>query len=174
MPRSGRTCSDAGVSKGGQGNKHKKILELPLTKVARWAVGPVVSICVGVPTGRLVDAWRAARVLSLGLVALAAGADVLSMLPTMFGLAGYIAAIAILTPGYQIFQSANNTMAMAEVPADQRGAVSGLLGLSRNIGLISGASVMGAVFSLGASTIGAAAPGAVTDGLRLTLPVAGV
>ena len=138
-------------------------------------VGPVISIGIGVPSGRLVDTWGAQRVRSLGLLTLAAGALALSTLPEMFGVVGYIAAIAVLTPGYQMFQSANNTMVMAEVPADQRGAVSGLLGLSRNIGLILGASAMGAIFSLGVGTsaIENAASGAIADGMRLTFMVAG-
>ena len=39
---------------------------------------------------------------------------------------------------------------MTGVRADQRGVTSGMLNLSRNLGLITGASVMGAVFSLAA------------------------
>lgn len=134
------------------------------------SVGPVLSICTGVPSGRLVDKWGARRVLTLGLCALAAGAFLLALLPPIFGLVGYITAIAVLSPGYQMFQSANNTMVMADVPADERGAVSGLLGLTRNLGLISGASVMGAVFSfvVGTDAIEDAASGAIVDGLRVT------
>ena len=63
---------------------------------------------------------------------------------------------------------------MAGVPADQRGVVSGLLNLSRNLGLITGASVMGAVFALGAGTadITTARPEAVASGMRMTFAVA--
>jgi len=140
------------------------------------SVGPVLSICTGVPSGRLVDSWGGPRVLTLGLGTLAAGALSLSVLPATFGVAGYIAAIAILTPGYQMIQSANNVMVMADVSADQRGAVSGLLGLSRNIGLISGASVMGAVFSagVGSTAIEEAAEAAIVDGLRITFMLGGL
>ncbi|WP_375699680.1 MFS transporter [Pseudophaeobacter sp. TrK17] len=140
------------------------------------SVGPVLSICTGVPSGRLVDSWGGQRVLTLGLGTLAAGALSLSVLPATFGVAGYIAAIAIMTPGYQMFQSANNVMVMAGVSADQRGAVSGLLGLSRNIGLISGASVMGAVFSagVGSTAIEEAAEAAIVDGLRITFMLGGL
>jgi len=94
----------------------------------------------------------------------------------MVGLVGHIAAIAILTPGYQLFQAANNTAVMAEVVPEQRGVTSGLLNLSRNLGLVSGASLMGAVFAFasGASDIATAAPEAVAMGLRMTFLVAGV
>ena len=94
----------------------------------------------------------------------------------MFGAVGYIAAIAILTPGYQMFQAANNAMMTANVPVDQRGAVSGLLSLSRNIGLISGASFMGAVFTVGggSSAIEDADYGAILDGMQTTFLLGGV
>ncbi len=44
------------------------------------------------------------------------------------------AAIVVLTPGYQLFQAANTTTALAEVTREQRGAAAGLLGLSRTSG----------------------------------------
>jgi EmrB/QacA subfamily drug resistance transporter len=140
------------------------------------SIGPVISALSGIVAGRLVDRFGAAIMVVAGLVAMVAGATGLALLPGMIGLAGYIAAIAILTPGYQLFQAANNTAVMAEVAAEQRGVTSGLLNLSRNLGLVSGASLMGAVFAFasGASDIATAAPEAVALGLRMTFLVAGV
>ena len=105
---------------------------------------------------------------------MAAGAFALSVLPALFGVAGYIAAIAVLTPGYQLFQAANNTAVMLDVPADQRGVISGMLNLSRNLGLITGASLMGAVFALAsaATDITTADPDSVATGMRITFAVA--
>ena len=139
------------------------------------AVGPVISIVSGVPSGRLVDAWGAGRVLAIGLTLLATGAFLLALLSNGIGVAGYVLAIIVLTPGYQLFQAANNTAALAAVARDQRGTASGLLGLSRNIGLIAGASAMGAVFAFGAGTedFVHAAPAAVAAGMRLTFLLAG-
>jgi len=58
---------------------------------------------------------------------------------------------------------------MQATPDDRRGVTSALLGLARNLGLITGASAMGAVYALGpavADRLGLwAGPGA---GLRLT------
>jgi MFS family permease len=138
------------------------------------SVGPVISILGGVPSGRLVDGWGAARVLSLGLALLAAGAFLLAVLPGFAGVAGYVAAIAVLTPGYQLFQAANNTAALADVAKDRRGLASGLLGLSRNIGLIAGASLMGAVFAAGVGTqdFAHADAAAITAGMRATFLLA--
>jgi hypothetical protein len=49
----------------------------------------------------------------------------------MFGVWGYVAAVALMAPGYQLFQAANNTAVMKDVSPDQRGVISGMLNLSR-------------------------------------------
>jgi len=140
------------------------------------SVGPVISALSGVLAGRLVDRLGAPAMVAAGLAAMVVGSGALSVLPGLFGLAGYIAAIAVLTPGYQLFQAANNTAVMVDVPPDRRGVVSGLLNLSRNLGLITGASVMGAVFAFAsaASDITAASPEAVAGGMRISFAVAAV
>ena len=65
---------------------------------------------------------------------------------------------------------------MTGVRPDRRGSISGLLNLSRNLGRITGASAMGAVFALAAATtdIATAPPGAVATGMRITFAVAGI
>ena len=89
---------------------------------------------------------------------------------------GYIAPLVVITAGYALFQAANNTAVMTNVRPDQRGVVSGMLNLSRNLGLITGASVMGTVFALGSATtdIMTAHPEAVAAGMRTTFAVAAV
>ena len=84
--------------------------------------------------------------------------------------------IVIITASYALFQAANNTAVMTDVPPDQRGVISGMLNLSRNLGLITGASVMGAVFALAsrASDFTTARPEAVAIGMRVTFAVAAV
>ena len=137
---------------------------------------PIISALSGVPAGRIVDRWGAPLMVIAGLIAMAAGSVALSVLPTMLGIAGYIAAMAVLTPGYALFQAANNTAVMMDVRADQRGVISGLLNLSRNLGLITGASLMGAVFALASAApdITTASPDAVATGMRITFAVASV
>jgi EmrB/QacA subfamily drug resistance transporter len=116
------------------------------------AIGPITSALSGVVAGRIVDRFGAPVIVIAGLIEMAAGATALTLLPAVLGVAGYIAAIILLTPGYQLFQAANNTAVMTGIRADQRGVISGLLSLSRNLGLITGASVMGAVFALAVGT----------------------
>lgn len=137
------------------------------------SIGPIISVLSGFPAGRVVDRFGAPVMVIVGLMAMATGSIALSVLPAFFGLAGYVAAIAILTPGYQLFQAANNTVVMLDVPSDQRGVMSGLLSLSRNLGLITGASAMGAVFALASAAPDVTTtPEAVASGMRLTFAVA--
>jgi EmrB/QacA subfamily drug resistance transporter len=137
------------------------------------SVGPLVVALGGIPAGRLADRFGARRMTLAGLMAMAAGSSLLSLLPETLGIPGYIGPIVVITAGYALFQTANNTAVMAEIRPEQRGVVSGLLNLSRNLGLITGASVMGAVFALGSgASVIAAAPENVAAGLRITFAVA--
>ncbi|KQV47990.1 MFS transporter [Pelomonas sp. Root1217] len=113
------------------------------------SIGPLLSAGSGIPAGRLVDRFGTRRTSQLGLAAMAVGCALIALLPASLGVIAYVGPLAIVTPGYALFQAANNTGVMAEVPAEQRGVISGLLTLSRNLGLITGASAMGAVFAAG-------------------------
>ncbi|HEV2504506.1 MAG TPA: MFS transporter [Mesorhizobium sp.] len=139
------------------------------------SVGPVISALTGIPAGRIVDRLSASFVVTGGLSLMTIGAFVLVMVPTSFGVAGYVVGIAVLTPGYQLFQAANNTAVMMDVGPDRRGVVSGMLSLSRNLGLITGASVMGALFAFvsGAADGSVAHPETIATGMRITFAVAG-
>ena len=140
------------------------------------SVGPIISAASGVPAGRIVDRMGTPFTVIAGLGAMAVGCISLSLLPAIFGIGGYIAAVAVLTPGYQLFQAANNTAVMMDVESDRRGVVSGMLSLSRNLGLITGASVMGAVFAVASKStdIAQAPPAAVATAMQITFGVAGV
>jgi len=147
----------------------------PISVGLVMSVGPVLSALSGVVAGRLVDRFGASRMVAAGLFAMMSGAAGLTVLPALFGVAGYIAAIALLTPGYQFTQAANNTALMTGVPADQKGVVSGMLSLSRNLGLITGTALMGAVFALASGTdITIAPPEAVAGGMKVTFLMAAV
>jgi MFS family permease len=140
------------------------------------STGPIVAALAGVPAGRMVDRLGAHCMTVAGLVGMAVGCSILCMMPMRFGVPGYIVPLVVITAGYALFQAANNTLVMTDVRQDQRGVVSGMLNLSRNLGLITGASVMGAVFALGSATtdIATARPEAVAAGMRITFAVAAV
>jgi MFS family permease len=139
--------------------------------------GPCVAALSGLPAGRLVDRLGTARTTTLGLCGIATGTSVLAALtlaPVALGVAGYIGTIAIATMGYALFQASNNTAVMSGVPADRRGVVSGMLSLSRNLGLVTGASAMAGIFALavGSGDVANAHVSAVAFGMRVTFAVA--
>ncbi|MBZ9761640.1 MFS transporter [Mesorhizobium sp. CA8] len=144
------------------------------TTGAVLSIGPVVSALCGVIAGRVVDRLGAAAMVVAGLIVMVAGCVALAALPGLFGVAGYAAAIILLTPGYQLFQAANNTAVMADVDRSERGVVSGMLSLSRNLGLVTGTAVMGALFAfaMGTGNVAAAAPAAVAHGMEFTFVIA--
>ncbi|WP_431677931.1 MFS transporter [Kitasatospora sp. KL5] len=138
------------------------------------SAGPLVSALTGIPAGRIVDHLGAPRMTLLGLAAAATGCALLAVLPAALGPAGYLVPVVVVTAGYALFQAANNTAVMADVHPDRRGVVSGMLNLARNLGLVTGASLMGAVFALasGSADITAAGPVAVATGTRTTFAAA--
>jgi EmrB/QacA subfamily drug resistance transporter len=140
------------------------------------SAGPLVAALSGVPTGRIVDRFGAEPMTKAGLGGIAAGSLALTMMPMGFGIPGYVAPLAAITAGYALFQAANNTAVMTDISQDQRGVVSGMLNLSRNLGLITGASVMGAVFTAasGATDVTAAHPEDIAAGMQATFAVAAV
>ncbi|MFG2723053.1 MFS transporter [Streptomyces sp. NPDC048416] len=158
------------------------------------SAGPLVAALTGVPAGRVVDRLGAHRTTVAGLVVSAAGCVLLSVTPTALGVLGYVLPLAVVTAGYAVFQTANNTAVLSGVAPDRRGVTSGMLQLSRNLGLITGTSVMGAVFAAasgagagfgaasragsraGSATgdVATAGAGAVANGMRVTFAVAAV
>lgn len=138
------------------------------------SIGPIAAALTGLPAGRMADRFGAQRMTMAGLIGIAAGCVALSAMPAASGLPGYVGPIVVITVAYALFQAANNSAVMADVRPDQRGVVSGMLNLSRNLGLVTGASVMGALFALGAASTDllTAPPDAVAAGMRTTFGVA--
>lgn len=140
------------------------------------SVGPLVAALAGLPAGRLVDRIGAHRMTLFGLLGIASGAIGLVIVPSTAGLGGYLGPIALMTASYASFQAANNTAIMTGAREEHRGVIAGLLSLSRNLGLITGASVMAAVFaiSMASNDPMTAAPEAIAAGMRVTFAVAAV
>ncbi|MGE8153184.1 MFS transporter [Pseudomonas vancouverensis] len=150
-------------------------LGLPTASVGLvMSAGPLVAALVGIPAGRWVDRFGAERSSNLGLMVMLIGSVSLCLLPMHLGVIAYLASLSAMTAGYALFQAANSTAVMSGIEVQQRGVIAGLLGLSRNLGLITGASAMGAVFAFGASAgdVLQAQPQALAQGMRLTFAVA--
>lgn len=139
------------------------------------SAGPIVAALLGVPAGRWVDRFGAQRITLVGLTTMAAGAGIMAMMSLNQGVFGYVAPLCLMTLGYALFQVANNTALMKHAAPEQRGVISGMINLSRNLGLITGASAMGALFLMATHTgdIKLASPHAVANGMQITYLVAG-
>lgn len=137
------------------------------------SAGPVVAALAGGPAGRLVDRLGPRATSISGLVMLSAGCAGLATAQPLWGIPGFVAPIAVLTAGYALFQAANNTAVMSASHAGERGVVSGVLNLSRNLGLITGAAAMGAVFAqaAGSAAVTDAGATAIAHGMHVTFGV---
>jgi MFS family permease len=112
------------------------------------SVGPITSFIMGYTSGVIVDRFSAEKVANVGLYILLAGAMGFTFLPSVFATKGFMVAAISLSSGYQLFLAANNTSVISRASSENRGLAAGLIGFSRNLGLLAGAGVMGAIFSL--------------------------
>jgi MFS family permease len=138
------------------------------------SVGPFVAAGIGLPAGRLADRFGTGRMTTAGLAVTAAGCLLLCAIPAALGLYGYIPAVVVVTAGYALFQAANSSAVMAGVESNRRGVAAGMLNLARNLGLITGASAMGALFAAGAGStqLAAASPEAIGRAMAVTFGIA--
>lgn len=132
------------------------------------SVGPLVAALIAAPAGRLVDRIGSGVTTVIGLAGAGAGCLALTLLVGRSGVAGYLIPVAVMTAGYSVFQTANNTAVMHGARADQRGLMAGLLNLSRNLGLLTGASFLGGVFEWSLRAPSAPDPGAIASATRTT------
>lgn len=111
------------------------------------ATGPAAAALSGVPAGRITDRIGAQASLRAGLALAAAGLCGFALLPAAIGVPGYMLALVLVTPGFQLFMAGNNTAVMRAAPEAHKGLLSGLLGLSRNLGFMLGASLLPLLFA---------------------------
>ena len=108
----------------------------------------------------------------IGLALFTIGAFAMSWVSLSVGVATYIVAILFISVGLAFFQTPNNTAVMADARPEQRGLISGLLALARNLGLITGASLMGALFAHSVGDAASATPDTLAQGMRFAFRIA--
>lgn len=134
------------------------------------AIGPAMAALSGLPAGRITDRFGVQRTLLAGLALATASLCGFALLPGVLGVPGYALALALLTPGFQLFLAANNTAVMQGAADQHRGMLSGLLGLSRNLGFMAGASLLPLLFTrmLGVPGLAGSPPQAIVQAFALT------
>lgn len=134
------------------------------------AVSPVAAMVTGWPAGRLVDRRGAGWATLIGLVVISCGAVALALLPSWLGVLGGL----ILAPGNQLFMAGNATLVMTATSAAEQGVAAGLVSLARNLGSVTGASVMVALYTWAADAAGGSPTASAMSGFRAALLVSAV
>lgn len=134
------------------------------------AFGPIAAALSGVPAGQATDRFGANRTLVAGLLLATAGLCSFAVLPGLIKVPGYVMGLVLITPGFQLFLAANNTAVMVDAVDEHRGLLSGLLGLSRNLGFMTGASLLPLLFAtmLAGHGVADSSPQAIGDAFSVT------
>jgi MFS family permease len=98
-------------------------------------------------SGTLSDRYDSRYISSMGMGLISLGIFLLSRLGFDSPNSYIITALAITGLGSGLFQTPNNSAIMGCVPGNRRGIASGMLATMRNMGMVLGVAVSGALFS---------------------------
>ncbi|ARD84994.1 drug:H+ antiporter-2 family transporter [Ferroplasma acidiphilum] len=125
---------------------------------------PIFMGIFGVLSSKLADRFDARWLTTIGLFISGFALLALVALTYNFSYVFLSIVISIFGIGYGIFNVPNLTVAMSSVPADERGATSGILNTMRNTGY---AASIGAFFSILLLGLSLTYPGSITHGLTV-------
>ena len=108
---------------------------------------PLVMAVVAPLSGALSDRIGSRLPSSLGMAILASGLLLLSRLGPRSSLLAVAGALAIAGLGTGIFISPNTSALMGSAPRNRQGIASGVLATARNVGMVIGVGVAGAIFT---------------------------
>ena len=112
------------------------------------ATQPLVMTIVSPIAGILTDRVGSRITTTLGLLAVTIGLVLLGACGAIGAHTSRVAvAMAVCGVGFGLFNAPNATRILESAPPDRRGIVSGVLSASRNIGLVMGAAVSGAIYT---------------------------
>jgi MFS family permease len=114
------------------------------------------------------------RLLSTGgMVLLALGLGLLALLSAHGSLLAIAGALGVVGLGVGIFVSPNNSALMGAAPRHRQGIAAGVLATARNVGMVLGVGMAGAVFTTVLASPAYASPhAALVAGVRASLLVA--
>jgi EmrB/QacA subfamily drug resistance transporter len=134
---------------------------------------PIVVACVTPFSGTLSDRIGSRVLAALGMVVLAIGLVLLSALAGSASLVPIALALGVVGLGFGLFVSPNNSALMGAAPRHRQGIAAGILATARNVGMVLGVGVAGAVFTTVLANTGAIAnPASILRGVRASLLVA--
>ena len=132
---------------------------------------PVVMAIVAPFSGSFSDRAGTRWPAIIGMLILMAGLIAVAMLVTAGSLWAIAAGLAIVGLGIGTFVSPNNSALMGAAPRNRQGIASGVLATARNVGMVLGVGIAGAVFT---TVVSHASPesAALISGVRASLLVA--
>lgn len=108
---------------------------------------PLTTMLVAPISGAVSDRIDSRYLSSIGMAIVSLGLWILSNLQIDSPRINIIIALIVLGLGSGLFQTPNNSAIMGSVPPNRRGIASGLLASMRNIGMVFGVAISGAVFT---------------------------
>jgi MFS family permease len=117
-------------------------------KIGMTLVAVPLAVAVIAPfSGSLSDKIGSRIPASLGLAVSAVGLLLIGHLGMNPGQAHIIGALLVVGIGSAVFQTPNSSAIMGAVPQERRGVAAGVLATMRNLGMVIGISVSGAVYT---------------------------
>jgi EmrB/QacA subfamily drug resistance transporter len=129
---------------------------------------PVVMMLTAPLAGALSDRLGTRGLIVAGLVVLSAGLLGLSSVGPATPLAAVVLGLAVCGVGFGAFIAPNNSRLLGAAPPNRRGIASGVLAAARNVGMVLGVGLAGAVFTTVLARLGA---DAVAEGVSAALRV---
>lgn len=134
---------------------------------------PLVMAIAAPISGTLSDRIGSRLPGTVGMLALATGLFLLSRLEAQSPLANVVMALLVTGLGIGIFISPNTSALMGSAPRHRQGIASGILATARNVGMVLGVGLAGAIFStVMARGQALGSPTALFDGISASLRVA--
>jgi len=108
---------------------------------------PVVMACTAPFSGALSDRLGARLPATFGMAIIAVGLGLLSRLGLDTPLPAIVAVLLLIGAGVGLFTAPNMSAALGAVPGMRRGVASGVLATARNVGMVLGIGIGGALFT---------------------------
>jgi predicted MFS family arabinose efflux permease len=129
---------------------------------------PVVMMVTAPFSGALSDRLGTRGLVAAGLLLLAAGLLLLSFAGPAAHVSFVVAGMAVCGLGFGAFVAPNNSRLLGAAPPNRRGIASGVLAAARNVGMVLGVGLAGAIYTTVLARLG---PAAIPEGMSLALRV---
>jgi len=150
-------------------------LQLSIVETGFVMIASPVTVAVfAFLSGKLTNKINLDNLVLVGITFITFGAVWMTQITVTDGTIGYLIGLVIMGAGYATFTSANNTLTMLKVDSSNKGLFSGILGLSRNLGLMIGATLSSNLYSFitGLSRQVEPSPILLSDGVNMVYYVA--